>query len=43
MGYRFPAADDGVVLTAVFHVVEQIGEVASSISSRDIWHSYQII
>ena len=38
MGYRLPPADDGVVLTAVFDIVEQIGEVASSISSGDIWH-----
>jgi death-on-curing protein len=42
MGYRLPAADDGVVRTAVFHIVEQIGKVASSISRGDIWHAIRL-
>ena len=42
MGYRLPATDDRVVLATVFHVVKQIGEVASSIGSGDIWHDIRL-
>lgn len=42
MGYRLPAADDGVVLAMVFHIVEQIGEVAGSIGSGDIRHDIRL-
>ncbi len=42
MRYRFPTADDGVVRTTVFHIVEQIGEVTGRISSSDIWHGIRL-
>jgi hypothetical protein len=42
MGYRLPTTDDRVVLAMVFHVVEQIGEVAGSIGSSDIRHDIRL-
>ncbi len=42
MRYRLPTADDGVVLTTVFHIVEQIGEVTGRVGSSDIWHGIRL-
>jgi hypothetical protein len=42
MRYRFPTADDRVVLTTVFYIVEQIGKVTGGIGSSDIWHGIRL-
>ena len=47
-GYRFELCDrlaathDGVVLTAVFDTVEEIGELTSSVGSSDIRHAIRL-
>lgn len=39
---RSPAADDGVVLAAMFHTVKEISEVTGRFGCRDVSHTIRL-